>query len=689
MELNKIYLGDNIEILKSFPDASIDCCITSPPYYGLRDYGTGVWVGGDPDCPHYVTRKHDSTTTGHKSMAETGATGAVGGEIYKSVCPKCGAVREDKQVGLEETPEEYIKRLVNIFREVRRVLKDEGTLWVNIGDSYNSIHTGDNVSDKQRGNRGSLDIITSNYSNKKVRSEALKSKDLIGIPWMLAFALREDGWYLRQDIIWCLSGGTYLYVKSSKGVQPMMIKDMLRLDPKTIQLWNGSHWVNVLGWGKSTDTSQKIEIELRSGERIQCTGEHKWILEDGTERLASELKEGDVLKTTRLPDDGTHIPGILTPDILWLIGLYIAEGSLSDDCIQIALNVDELPWLDRITKTVAYVGGTVTHTVNGNSLSVRIYSQVFYAILHQYIGGKTAKNKHLNNICWRLSNENLKYLITGYFDGDGYYDRRCNRIRIGFARNYDWERDLRLLANRLGATLTLKLSTSTCRSKKFPSFKGEWRWETSDHFNNKSRSEIMAIRDGKGRNYYDISVDCNNHLFALASGVLTHNCKPNPMPESVKDRCTKSHEYIFLLSKSPKYYFDYEAIQEEAICKDGLRVGKSDYSNSKYLDAKQESSETDAIDKNSNGMRNKRDVWSVIPAHYKEAHFATYPEELVFPMVMAGCPKGGVVLDPFMGSGTTAVVAKNNNRNYVGCELNEEYIKMAENRISHQQIRLF
>lgn len=338
MDLNKIYLGDNIETLKLIPDNRVDCCVTSPPYYGLRDYGTGTWVGGDPNCPHMRKSKQvigKTVATGAVEQSEDNL--GVGDAIYKSVCPLCGAVREDKQVGLEETPEEYIERLVSIFREVKRVLKDEGTLWVNIGDSYagGAGRWGgtDNIATKQTTNSGSLSEIG---VVKKWKHEIIKPKDLIGIPWMLAFALRADGWYLRQDIIWN---------------------------------------------------------------------------------------------------------------------------------------------------------------------------------------------------------------------------------------------------------------------------------------------------------------------------------KPSVMPEPVKDRCTKSHEYIFLLSKSSKYYFDNGAMQEST--------------------------------SNFDGTRNKRDVWVVNTAHYKEAHFATFPEKLIQPMILAGCPKGGVVLDPFMGSGTTGVVAKQNHRNYIGCELNEEYVRMAENRIKNTKKRLF
>ena len=387
----ELFVGNSIDVLKTLPDESVNCCITSPPYYGLRDYGTGEWVGGDPQCPHYRTSKvSDSTTTGHSRMAEVGE--AVGDAIYKSVCPLCGAVREDKQIGLEESPEVYIQRLVDVFREVKRVLKDDGTLWVNIGDSYNSTASGnhDNWSEKQSSNNGSL---SQTYSKHLV--DNCKQKDLIGIPWMLAFALRQDGWYLRQDIIWA---------------------------------------------------------------------------------------------------------------------------------------------------------------------------------------------------------------------------------------------------------------------------------------------------------------------------------KPNPMPESVKDRCTRSHEYIFLLSKSPKYFYDYEAIQEVATGYDGrqdtLLKGSKKYSEDGYFPSGTHTNslasgkherwkwksgsknleydgqmpntmhkrriigETDVV----YPVRNKRDVWTV-PLHpYFGAHFATFPENLIEPCVLAGCPVNGVVMDIFNGSGTTGLVSMKNGRNYIGIDLNQKFIDMTIDR---------
>lgn len=361
--MGKILQGNCLDVLKTLDSESVNMCVTSPPYYGLRDYGTGTWVGGNPDCPHRRMNKYsESTITGH---AQEELRGNVGDAIYKTVCPLCGAVREDMQVGLEETPEEYIDRLVNIFREVKRVMKDDGTLWVNIGDSYaGNSSRGTKLQGNPEFNKNRpLRELT--LLPKKSVPSSCKPKDLIGIPWMLAFALRADGWYLRQDIIW-----------------------------------------------------QKV----------------------------------------------------------------------------------------------------------------------------------------------------------------------------------------------------------------------------------------------------------------------------NPMPESVEDRCTKSHEYLFLFAKNPKYYFDYESIQEP--CVSDLNNSNIRFGGTKYGD--NSDSRFTIYSGNTwrpTAKRRKRDVWTVPPANLKEAHFAVMPERLVEPCILAGCPKGGVVLDPFFGSGTTGVVSKKLRRDYVGVELNTEYVEMAKNRIDHTYVQ--
>jgi len=155
----------------------------------------------------------------------------------------------------------------------------------------------------------------------------------------------------------------------------------------------------------------------------------------------------------------------------------------------------------------------------------------------------------------------------------------------------------------------------------------------------------------------------------LRQDIIWH--KPNPMPESVRDRCTKSHEYIFLLSKSKNYYYDHEAIKEKAV---GERWGGNTPINmNNTKDTDNQFSGLTRQRKMVYDKRNKRSVWTVNKKPYKGAHFAVYPPELIEPCILAGSEKGDIVLDPFMGSGTTAAVAKSLGRYYIGCELHESY----------------
>lgn len=329
MTLDTIIQGDVIEVLKTLPDGIVQTCITSPPYWGLRDYGSAG------------------------------------------------------QIGLEKTPEEYVAKMVAVFHEVKRVLRDDGTLWLNLGDSY--------AGNSSRVSTGRAGYGAEREGVYEKTGEGLKHKDLVGIPWRVAFALQADGWYLRSDIIW-------------------------------------------------------------------------------------------------------H--------------------------------------------------------------------------------------------------------------------------------------------------------------------------------------------------------------------------KPNPMPESVTDRPTKSHEYIFLMAKSQKYYYNHEAIKEPGVTFENRPSGVVRNREYEY-DSKENNNPEAYLKKNKTDkqrghsrrhagfderwdkmtreeqtslMRNKRDVWTVATKPYAEAHFATFPEKLIEPCVMAGAPKGGIVLDPFMGSGTTAFVARKLGRKYLGIELNAEYIKLAEKRLAQQQL---
>ena len=163
--------------------------------------------------------------------------------------------------------------------------------------------------------------------------------------------------------------------------------------------------------------------------------------------------------------------------------------------------------------------------------------------------------------------------------------------------------------------------------------------------------------------------------------------KPNPMPESVEDRCTKSHEYIFLLTKQPKYYYDHEAIKEPMAESSVSRLQQniqSQIGSTRANGGAKTNGNMKAVGDFSSGLKNKRSVWSVTVKPFRGAHFATFPKELILPCVLAGSPKGGVVFDPFTGSGTTAVVSLENGRSFIGCELNPDYIKIAENRIAEE-----
>jgi len=313
---NTIINGDSLEVIKTLPDGSVNCCITSPPYWGLRDYGV------------------------------------------------------EGQLGLEKTPEEYVTKMNAVFREVRRVLKDDGTLWLNLGDSYANQKSGDTYSgfnDRYFGREtdgGKQAQTVSGANVGKLNFNGLKPKDLIGIPWRVAFALQADGWYLRQDIIW-------------------------------------------------------------------------------------------------------H--------------------------------------------------------------------------------------------------------------------------------------------------------------------------------------------------------------------------KPNPMPESVTDRCTKAHEYVFLMSKSQQYYYDNEAIKERTLTKDNSNRNRD----ITKLNNTPGRTKMMGLKTNDYDNRNKRSVWTVATKPFKEAHFAVFPPDLIKPMILAGCPTGGVVLDPFVGSGTTAIVARELGRRFIGIELNPEYADMASRRVGQTTPCLF
>lgn len=379
-----LLLGDCRDGLRWMKEQGIKAqmCVTSPPYYGLRDYGTAQWDGGDPECDHKIPFNRDlgKNCTSRLNLAKdaTRAQSNIGQHQpnYSVSCRKCGAVRVDNQIGLEGTPEAFVANLVQVFRLVRDVLADDGVIWVNLGDSYAGSGINDGTKNPGLSKAAFRDgscvrqVPQTKNPNAKLPEfgpnrkplAGYKPKDLIGIPWRVAFALHADGWWLRSDIIW-------------------------------------------------------------------------------------------------------H--------------------------------------------------------------------------------------------------------------------------------------------------------------------------------------------------------------------------KPSCMPESVTDRPTRSHEYIFLLAKSQKYFYDNEAIKEPSAYPDDDRKNRS-FDHHKHT----EKANYMAAGKQAYPMRNKRSVWSVSNIGYSEAHFACYPPDLIKPCILAGSRPGDLILDPFMGSGTTAMVAEQLGRHWIGCELQNSYVALIKKRLQQPYLDL-
>jgi DNA modification methylase len=197
----QIITADVFDGLATLPDKSVHTVVTSPPYWSLRDYGTGEWEGGSAECDH---KKHPPAFS-EKALAKStiGAHANTGHaqQGYGDTCGKCGARRQDKQLGLEPTIEEYVESMVRVFREVWRVLRDDGTVWMNLGDSYAQS----SIRHRRDTANASWARESYGYIDNKASSvvSGLKAKDLCMIPARVALALQADGWYIRSEITWC------------------------------------------------------------------------------------------------------------------------------------------------------------------------------------------------------------------------------------------------------------------------------------------------------------------------------------------------------------------------------------------------------------------------------------------------------------------------------------------------------
>jgi len=239
----KLYCGDTLQVLKTFPDEFVDCVITSPPYWALRDYGTATWEGGDPNCNHRIDRFGNRKVT-DKTNIDQSKQGSVSGEYVPDgqACPKCGAIRKDKQLGLEPTFQEYITKLCDIFDEVKRVLKKTGTCWVNLGDTYagSGCGTNDYCTPASKSIQGHRFDYT--FQGKQPKID-LTAKSLCLIPFRFALEMQSRGWILRNVIIW-----------HKPNCMPSSVKDRFTVDFEYVFFFvkNKKYWFEPQyePWGK-------------------------------------------------------------------------------------------------------------------------------------------------------------------------------------------------------------------------------------------------------------------------------------------------------------------------------------------------------------------------------------------------------------------------------------------------------
>jgi DNA modification methylase len=630
--------GDVFDTLPRLAAGSVDAVVTSPPYWRLRSY---------------LPAEHP----------------------LKAL-----------ELGSEATPAEFVDNLVRVFRLVRNAMAPWATCWVNIGDSYSSGNSGEVYKNNGKGACGV----------KREPVDGIPAGNLCLIPQRLAIALQDDGWIVRSVVCWCLSPSTVLYAKTATTEGPMTIHDLVRLDSATVKLWTGEKWSQVQGWSETETAGNTVRFTLRSGETISCTDNHRWPLADGRILPASEIQEGDSLATCSLPQPEKP-DGLALDDLAWFAGLYLAEGHINDDCIVISGHSKETERHVKVERIAKKYGGSATLHCDGDTAIQRVHGNVLLGAIAHFISGTGAKGKHFHPRTWRCSNGVLWSLLRGYLDGDGHWDEKNGRWRLGFCRNNALAQDIRTASARLDLTLTLNATYSRIgRTRRFDAYRGELRTEKPEHHNSKCRSEVVKIERGWGGTFYDIGIADEPHLFSLASGVLTHNSKPAPMPASLAGwswrRCrvkqsngkvsskktavvtrlaeglndgtpaewadctgckkcnnsggyvlrrgswrpTSSWEPVLMLAKTADYYGDGEAVKTPSAA---ATVSRNEYS--RIIDDPDEQYAVAHDHETTTAGANLRDVWTIAAEPLKEKHYAAFPSELVYRCLAASTSSRG------------------------------------------------
>lgn len=456
------------------------------------------------------------------------------------------------------------------------------------------------------------------------------------------------GLSVKRMLTWrkCLSGATRVYAKTFRGDGAHMIKDLAKLDPASVQLWTGSTWSQVVSWERQPHPESPLEIEFRSGEIVRCTDDHRWPTQRGLLE-ARELVVGDVIQTVTLPEPEPRVsPTALDDEMVgWFVGLYIAEGSRGGHKrrpkLQFAGHIEEDARHLRLQQIADNFHGTLSvHNTHGKAVSANITGSVLHGIIDHYVRGHDCYDKHLSRKVWERSNTFLRAVLLGYLDGDGHYDAKNDRYRLGFTgKNKHLANDLRTLCARLGFNLRLRRRRAMCAGKVFPAYKGEIRLTTSSSC--KPNAEVVSVRPCRWpKDFWDVAIEDAPHLFALASGILTHNS--NPFPRNIARLPVQGAEYALWAVKPGKEKWVFNR-------RPGLPYDRGEFE---------------------------------YPVVRKSVHPTKKPDALFQDLIQMFSNPGELVLDPFAGAGTTAVAAQRCGRLHISFELDPTFFALANDALA-------
>lgn len=442
----------------------------------------------------------------------------------------------------------------------------------------------------------------------------------------------------------CLSPDTLLLTKNYNNKIKLLTLSDINKRKEKLYVHNGITFIPITNIVK-VQHDIWYEIQLANGNNIKCSGDHKFYV-NGIEILAKDLKEKQILDHRIIKYDFKEDKSGITDDIAWFCGYYLANGSYAfkntGNRIDIALNKKKEWILKRIIKLVSLYPGyyDLDDNTEGYGITIRIYSAILKNFVQQFICGDDAYSKHFSDEVYNSSERIMKNILQGYLDGDGCYDVNIDRYRLNFTgKNSALANDLIAICNILHYNIHLRKSTAKLNNKIFPSYTGQIKFTnvvSNKGVNPYTIKKIIVHNNLK--NFYDISVDVEDHKFILFDGTETHNC--NAMP-TYNNKYLTDTEYCL--------YF---------------RNGSGQLKPTSYEDAK-----TFWIEPINQTDKRK----------YK--HPTIKPLNMIEKLVNNSSKEGDVVFDPFLGSGTTAVACKKLNRNFIGTEINEEFYKIALNRI--------